>query len=44
LKFNEGNLKTMVGQNAKTLELIADKKYLRAIKRYNKDIEKGAGN
>ena len=44
VQFNEGNLKTMVGQNAKALELIADKKYLRAIKRYNKDIEKGAGN
>lgn len=44
LQFNEGNLKTMVGQNAKALELIADKKYLRAIKRYNKDIEKGAVN
>jgi hypothetical protein len=44
LQFNEGTLKTMVGQNAKALELIADKKYLRAIKRYNKDIEKGTGN
>jgi hypothetical protein len=44
LQFNEGNLKTMIGQNAKALELIADKKYLRAIKRYNKDVEKAAGN
>lgn len=44
LQFNEGNLKTMVGQNTKALELITDKKYLRAIKRYNKDNAKEAGN
>jgi hypothetical protein len=40
LPFNADNLKNMVGQNARALELIADKKYLRAIKRYNKDNEK----
>lgn len=40
LPFNEANLKNMVGQNAKALELIADKKYLKAIKRYNSDNEK----
>ncbi|WP_426671788.1 hypothetical protein ACPPVU_11175 [Mucilaginibacter sp. McL0603] len=44
LPFNADNLKKMVGQNVKALELIADKKYFRAIKRYNKDAEKGTRN
>jgi hypothetical protein len=44
LPFTEDNLKNMVGQNAKALELISEKKYFRAIKRYNSDAEKEAKN
>ncbi|HTD40036.1 MAG TPA: hypothetical protein VK671_05410 [Mucilaginibacter sp.] len=42
LTCNSENLKAMVGQNTKALELIADKKYLRAIKKYNRDSEPDA--
>jgi hypothetical protein len=44
MPFNTDNLKKMVAQNATALELVADKKYLRAIKRYNKDAEKKTKN
>ncbi|MFI5138503.1 MAG: hypothetical protein ACHQIM_11820 [Sphingobacteriales bacterium] len=41
VKFNEDNLKQMVGQDdINALEDIAKKNYLRAIKKYNRDIEK----
>ena len=40
LPFNEANLKNMVGGNPKALELIANKKYQKAIDRYNRDSEK----
>lgn len=40
LPFNEANLKSMVGQNAKALEFISEKKYDRAIKRFNSDSKK----
>ncbi len=40
LTFNTENLKAMVGQNAKALQLIAEKKYLRAIRRFNDDNSK----
>ena len=40
VKFSVENLRTMVGQNAKALELIEDKKYIKAIKRFNRDSEK----
>lgn len=43
LQFSEANLKSMVGQNIKVLDLISSKKYAKAIKRYNKDAEKEAG-
>jgi len=39
LKFNEDNLKTMVGQDAKALKLVENKKYIRAITKYNKESE-----
>ena len=41
LAFTGENLKLMVGQNTRALELIDDKKYIRAIKKYNRDNEKG---
>jgi len=40
LKFTKENLKTMVGHDAKVLELIEDGKDIRAIKRFNRDSEK----
>ena len=40
LPFNKENLKAMVGQNTKALELIEEKKYIEAIKRFNRDSKK----
>jgi hypothetical protein len=37
VKYTEDNLKQMVGQDAKALEIIQNKNYFRAIKRFNKD-------
>jgi hypothetical protein len=39
LAFNGENLKAMVGQNLKALKFVSEKKYLRAIKKYNHDTE-----
>jgi hypothetical protein len=39
LQLTAENLRPMVGQNGKALELIADKKYVRALKKYNRDNE-----
>lgn len=39
--FTNANMTAMVGNNTKALELIADKKYLRAIKKFNRDNEPG---
>jgi len=42
VKYNEENLKQMVGQDINALEEIQKKNYFKAIKKYNKDIEKAA--
>jgi hypothetical protein len=42
IKYNEDNLKQMVGQDLAALEDIQKKNYYKAIKKYNKDIEKAA--
>ena len=44
LEYNADNLKNMIEKNAKALELISDRKYFRAIRKYNKDSEKGDKN
>lgn len=40
LPFNPNNLKNIIEKNAKALKLISEKKYFRAIKKYNRDNEK----
>lgn len=42
VKYNADNLKPMVGQDTKALELIGDKNLYRAIKRFNRDAKKAA--
>jgi hypothetical protein len=42
LKYNVENLKQMVGNDADALESIESKDYLRAIKKYNRDVQKSA--
>ncbi|MDB5139230.1 MAG: hypothetical protein JWR12_1146 [Mucilaginibacter sp.] len=42
LKLNQENLKLMVGNDIDVLESIERKNYYKAIKRYNRDIEKAA--
>ncbi|WP_295674099.1 hypothetical protein [uncultured Mucilaginibacter sp.] len=42
LNFNEENLKLMVASDINALEAIGKKNYYKAIKRYNKDIEKAS--
>lgn len=39
LAYTEENLKTMVGDDLEAQQLILEKKYVRAIKKYNRDIE-----
>jgi hypothetical protein len=40
LLYTEDNLKSMVGDNLEAQQLILQKKYVRAIKKYNRDTEK----
>ncbi|WP_114938230.1 hypothetical protein [Mucilaginibacter endophyticus] len=40
LNYNEENLKGMIVQDAEAMEYIGQKNYLKAIKKYNKNIEK----
>lgn len=40
LPFNDNNLKTFVAGDPRAVELVANKKYVRAIKRYNSDHQK----
>jgi hypothetical protein len=42
VKYNEGNLKEMVGQDINALEAIQNKNLYKAIKKYNRDKEKEA--
>jgi len=42
VKYTEENLKQMVGEDINALVAIKDKNYYKAIKKYNKDIEKAA--
>lgn len=42
VKYTEENLKQMVGDDINALEQIQKKNYFKAIKKYNKDIEKAA--
>ncbi|MEO3403464.1 hypothetical protein AAFN85_06155 [Mucilaginibacter sp. CAU 1740] len=42
IKFNEANLKAMVGNDADALEKIQKKDYIKAIKKYNKNVVKTA--
>jgi hypothetical protein len=42
VKYNEDNLKQMVGQDINALEAIQNKNYYKAIKKYNRDQEKEA--
>jgi len=42
VKFNEENLKQMIGQDVDALEVVNDKKYYKAIKKFNRDMEKAA--